>query len=95
MYLAVRSCPVLHTLYQLLQSLLKSPTQFTGHASKRILSCIKETASSGLCFQKDTALESVTYVVDSNWAGDLSDKKSASGLAVMMAGAAAYWHSRK
>jgi hypothetical protein len=54
-------------------------------AVKRILRCVKGTEDLGLFYQKTYIFELIGYV-DSDWYGDIDDRKSTSGYVFYMGG---------
>ena len=60
---------------------------------KRLLRCVNATSSMGICYGLDG--DGVLGYTDSDWAGDLSDRKSTSAYVFMNAGGAITWSSRK
>ena len=63
-------------------------------AVKRVLRYVNGTSNMGLCYKGQTT-DSVFGYTDSDWAGDVSDRKSTSAYVFMVAGAAVSWCSRK
>ncbi|KXJ11144.1 Copia protein [Exaiptasia diaphana] len=70
------------------------PTTQHMTAVKRILRYLNGTQDLGLLFCKDGVKECVGYS-DSDWAGDLDDRKSTTGYIFHMGGAAVSWRSKK
>ena len=58
-----------------------------------LLCYIKRTGKKGLCYRKSG--KQVEMYVDSDWASEPSDRKSVSGLVVLLGGGSVIWHSRK
>ena len=67
------------------------PTKQHWMAVKRIFRYLKDY---GLFYSKDGSDECVDYS-DSDWAGDLDDRKSTSGYLFQISGAAISWRSKK
>lgn len=84
MYLADGSRPDVVYSVSTLANFAEKPCAVNRSGIKLILRYVKVSTSLGLDYFEDTAPESVTYV-DSEWAGDLSNKESRSGMGVMMA----------
>ena len=70
------------------------PTKQHWMAVKRIFRYLKGTIDYGLFYSKDGSDECVGYS-DSDWAGDLNDRKSTSGYLFQISGAAISWRSKK
>ena len=71
------------------------PTQQHWIAVKRIMRYLKGTINAGLRYNKGTADPECTGFSDSDWAGDLDDRKSTSGYIFNIGGAAVSWRSKK
>jgi len=63
-------------------------------AVKRIMRYLKGTIDFGLCYNKGLSDECLGYS-DSDWAGDIGDRKSTSGYVFQICGTAVSWRSRK
>jgi hypothetical protein len=63
-------------------------------AVKRILRYVNGTEDLGLFYQKTNIFEFADYV-DSDWCGDIDDRKSTSGYAFYMRGTFFTWLSKK
>ena len=70
------------------------PTKEHWVAVKRTLRYLKGTNNYGICYNGDTEGEVVGFL-DSDWAGDISDRKSTSGFVFIQAGGAISWKSSK
>ncbi|KAL0537452.1 hypothetical protein IC582_026430 [Cucumis melo] len=73
---------------------MKSPTKFHLLAAKRILRYIKGTSDLGMLYQRRRKLNLVGFS-DSDYAGDLNDRKSISGYVFMLGSEAISWSSKK
>ena len=71
-----------------------NPTKQHWTAVKRILRYLKGTRNFGLLYTNGNVDEFIGYS-DSDWAGDLDDRKSTSGYVFMMSGAPISWRSKK
>jgi hypothetical protein len=75
------------------------PTLLHWHACKRILRYLKGTSTLGLTFHGATpGTDPFTLgpvFADANWAGDLDDRKSTTGVLVKINGCAVAWRSQK
>ncbi|KAL5493039.1 hypothetical protein ACEPAI_4487 [Sanghuangporus weigelae] len=63
-------------------------------AARRVLQYLKGTKDLGLIYRFDGSEIPIAYS-DSNWAGDLSDRKSTTGFLFMLKGGPVAWKSRK
>ena len=70
------------------------PTKHYWIAVKRILRYLKGTLNYGLFYSKGGSTECVGFS-DSDWGGDLDDRKSTSGYLFQISGAAVSWRSKK
>ena len=70
------------------------PTKHHWIAVKRILRYLKGTLNYSLFYSKGGATECVGFS-DSDWGGDLHDRKSTSGYLFQISGAAVSWRSKK
>jgi hypothetical protein len=78
----------------LLSRYLVHPTELHLQAVKRVLCYIKGTLSYGIFYKQSGNTELLAYT-DSNYAGDLEDKKSTSGFLFMLSSGAVSWSSKK
>ena len=77
-----------------LSQILKAPTVTHWGACKRILRYVKGTLSYGLTF-KSSQLMNLEGYSDADWASNLDDRKSVSGICVFVGGNLITWSSRK
>lgn len=61
--------------------------------AKRVLRFLKETINYSLKYEKEDS--PLTAYVDSDWAGDASDRKSCTGYVMQLAGSPISWKSKK
>lgn len=71
----------------------QAPSQAHWTAAKRILRYLKGTLTKKLVFQDND--EQLNGFVDSDWAGDVEDRKSTSGFVLMLGRIPVSWESRK
>ena len=93
MYLMIGSRPDIAFAVGKLSRFCESPKWKHWLAVKRVLRYVNGTLKLGLCY--DGSKSEVVGYSDSDWAGDVSDRKSTSAYVFMMAGAAVSWCSRK
>ncbi|CAJ2644771.1 copia-type polyprotein [Trifolium pratense] len=86
--LAYSVCPVVRYMDR--------PTELHFAALKRILRYLKGTLTDGIIYQSEAgkSLKLVGWS-DSNYAGDLNDRKSTSGYVFMLGSGAISWSSKK
>ena len=77
-----------------LSQFLKAPTISHWNACKRILRYIKGTLSYGLTFKSSQLLNLEGYC-DVDWASNLDDQKSVSGISIFLGGNLITWSSQK
>ncbi|KAE8218732.1 hypothetical protein CF319_g7445 [Tilletia indica] len=70
------------------------PSETHLTAAKNLMRHVKHTLDAQLTFDIPDGLP-ITAYVDADWAGDKSDRKSTSGFAILMAGRALTWGSKK
>jgi len=63
-------------------------------AAKRVLRYLKRTVDYGIFYKKNGNKQLVAFI-DSDYAGDIEDKKSTTGYVFMMSGGAVSWSSKK
>ena len=95
LYLAGRTRPdIMYAVYNVSKFSCK-PTKTHWTAVKRILRYLKGTMNYGLLYTKvGSSFDCVGYS-DSDWAGDLNDRKSTSGFVFIMSGAPVSWSTKK
>ncbi|KAE8239874.1 hypothetical protein A4X13_0g8029 [Tilletia indica] len=94
MYLVMGTRGDLAFYVSLLGRFASDPSEEHMAAAKHLMRNIKLTADAKLTFDGSDGLR-ITAYVDADWAGDRSDRKSTSGFAILMAGAAVTWGSKK
>ena len=62
---------------------------------KRILRYLKGTVDYGLCYKRKSQSDECIGYSDSDWAGDMNDRKSTSGYVFHLNGAVISWRSKK
>jgi hypothetical protein len=75
-----------------------NPSEAHMTAAKRILRYLKGTANFGLKYRKCTSTGDAIGLFgysDADWAGDIDDRHSTTGIIYMMTGAAVSWFSKK
>ncbi|XP_070133572.1 uncharacterized protein [Drosophila bipectinata] len=93
LYLAMTTRPdIVHCVAKLAQT-CSDPHKEHEVAAKRVLRYLKGTSSLKLHFVRNGV--PVHCFVDADWAGDCTDRKSFSGWAFFLAGAAFSWESKK
>ena len=94
MYLMVASRPDIAYSVGKLALFCEHPKWKHWLAVKRVIRYVNGASKMGLCY-KGLNGGSVVGYSDSDWAGDVCDKKSTSAYGFMMSGAAVNWCSRK
>ncbi|KAL0560852.1 hypothetical protein IC582_001266 [Cucumis melo] len=93
MYLTTTKPDIMYAV-SLISRFMESPTKFHLLASKRILRYIKGTPDLGILYQRKRKLNFVGFS-DSDYAGDLNDRKSTSGYVFMLGSGVISWSSKK
>ncbi|XP_038896261.1 secreted RxLR effector protein 161-like [Benincasa hispida] len=86
--------PDIMYVVSLINMFMESPTELHLLAAKRILHYLKGTPGLGILYQKGEKLNLVGFN-DSDYAGDLHDRKSTSGYVFMLGSGAILWSSKK
>ena len=94
MYLMRATRPDLAFTVSALAKHNSKPTHEHLQAAKHALRYLKGTVDMALVYQRNGSA-AITGYTDSDWAGDLDDRKSTSGFVFKLSGAAVTWSSRK
>ena len=94
MYLTVSRLDLMYVM-SLVSRYMERPTKLHMMAVKRILRYLKGTFELGICFQKGGNFDEMIAYSDSDYAGDLDDRRSTSGYVFMMSSGAVAWSSKK
>ena len=86
--------PDIMFVVSLLSRYLAHPTEIHLQAIKRVLRYIKGTLTYGIFYKQGVNKELLAYT-DSDYAGDLEDRKSTSGLSFFLSSGAVSWSSKK
>lgn len=78
----------------LISRFIENPTQLHLQAAKRVLRYLKGTTDFGIFYRKGGDDELIGYS-DSDYAGDLEDRKSTSGYVFLLSSGAVSWSSKK
>lgn len=73
---------------------MENPTEAHFGVVKKVLKYVKNTVELGIMYNRGTGGEFQSYT-DSDYAGDLDDRRSTSGYIFLMAGGAVSWSSKK
>jgi len=93
LYLALRSRPDILTSVLILARFQKAPTTYCHQAAKRILRYLRGTTTHGMMYESGNI--KITGFVDSDYAGDVTDRKSMSGFIIKLGSASCIWGSKK
>ncbi|KAL9235087.1 hypothetical protein vseg_009883 [Gypsophila vaccaria] len=94
MYLTVTR-PDLAYVVSLISRFVSSPTMAHWLAAKRVLRYVKGTTTLGIFYSKGKNDLGLMGFTDSDYAGDLDDRKSTSGYTFMLGSGAIAWASKK
>nr|KYP66580.1 Retrovirus-related Pol polyprotein from transposon TNT 1-94 [Cajanus cajan] len=86
--------PDLMFVVSLISRYMSQPTEMHAKVAKRILRYLKGTENYGILYKRGGIEELLAYT-DSDYAGDLEDRKSTSGYVFIMSGGSVSWSSRK
>ncbi|CAL2240194.1 unnamed protein product [Prunus armeniaca] len=87
--------PDLMYVVSLISKFMESPTKVHLQTTKRILRYVKGTTYYGLFYKKGLKGDFLLGYSDSDYAGDLDDRKSTSGYVFMYGSAVVPWSSKK
>ncbi|XP_038875145.1 secreted RxLR effector protein 161-like [Benincasa hispida] len=93
MYLIATRLDIMYVV-SLISRFMESPTELHLFAAKRILRYLKRTPDLGILYQKEENLNLVGFS-DSDYAGDLNDRKSTLGYVFIFGSGAISWSSKK
>ncbi|CAI0405434.1 unnamed protein product [Linum tenue] len=79
----------------LLSRFMESPTRQHQLAAKRVLRYLKGTTKSGIWYKRLGGESRLLGYTDSDYAGDVDDRRSTSGYVFFLAGGAISWASKK
>jgi hypothetical protein len=94
MYLTVTRPDLMYSV-SLISRFMSSPTMSHWLTAKRILRYLKGTTDFGILYKKGESRLSLMAFTDSDYAGDLDDRRSTSGFVFMMGSGAVSWSSKK
>lgn len=86
--------PDLMFIVSLISRFMASPTELHFQAAKRTLRYLRGTMNYGILYKKGEVGNLLAFT-DSDYAGDVEDRKSTSGYVFMMNGGAVAWSSKK
>nr|KYP57482.1 Retrovirus-related Pol polyprotein from transposon TNT 1-94 [Cajanus cajan] len=86
--------PDLMFVVSLISRYMSQPTEMHAKVAKRILRYLKGTENYGILYKRG-GIEELQAYTDSDYAGDLEDRKSTSGYVFIMSGGSVAWSSRK
>jgi hypothetical protein len=86
--------PDLMYVVSLISRFMASPTELHLQAAKRVLRYLKGTMDLRVFYRKESNGELMAYT-DSDYAGDVDDRKSTSGYVFLLSEGAVSWSSKK
>ena len=93
MYLTATRPDIMYSV-SLISRYMAKPTELHLQAAKRILRYLKGTFDYGIMYKKRSSNDLVAYT-DSDYAGELDDRKSTSGYVFLLSSGAVSWLSKK
>lgn len=93
MYLTTTRPDLIYSV-SLISRFMAKPTELHLQAAKRILRYLKGTTSFGIMYKRGGSRKLIAYA-DSDYAGDLEDRKSTSGHVFLLGSGAVSWLSKK
>uniref|UniRef100_A0A6N2KS35 Reverse transcriptase Ty1/copia-type domain-containing protein n=1 Tax=Salix viminalis TaxID=40686 RepID=A0A6N2KS35_SALVM len=94
MYLTVSRSNLMYVM-SLVSRYMETPTEVHMMAVKRILRYIKGTSELGIHYRRGEEIEGIVAYSDSDYAGDLDDRRSTPGYVFMMGTGVVAWCSKK
>lgn len=92
-YLANATRPDIAYAANTLARFCSDPGEEHWHLAKRVLRYLKGTKTYGIRYEKSK--QKLNAYTDSDWAGDIEDRRSQSGSVIVLAGGAISWKSKK
>lgn len=86
--------PDLMFVASIISRFMEQPTDLHLQATKRVLRYVKGTINYGIFYRRGGSENLVSYT-DSDYAGDLDDRKSTSGYIFLLSSGAVSWSSKK
>lgn len=93
MYLTTTRPDIMYGV-SLISRFMSNPTEVHWSAAKRILRYIQGTTELGILYKNEEMVDLIAFT-DSDFAGDLNDRKSTSGYVFMLGKGAVSWSSKK
>ena len=94
LYLSIWTRPDITFAVSNVAKFCSKPSNEHWTAVKRIMRYLKGTMNYGLCYDKGKPGDCVGFS-DSDWAGDINDRRSTSGYVFQICGTAVSWRSKK
>ena len=91
-HIGVSTRPDIAYAVSILSKYLNRPSIYHLHAAKRIIRYLYTTRSCGIRFRSGGGFNLKTYT-DSDWAGEVDERKSHTGVVITLNGAAIHWMS--
>lgn len=98
LYAAICTRPDIQHAVSQLGKYVSNPQPAHWYACKRVLRYLKKTSDVGLTFKLNPHSDNIVLgpvYADANWAGDLDDRKSTTGVVMKINGCAVSWMSKK
>ncbi|GMF23820.1 unnamed protein product [Phytophthora fragariaefolia] len=92
MYLACGTSPDISVAVAKLSRFLENPGENHWNAGIKVVKYLLKTKNTGILYDGASSSERVAYS-DADWAGNRDDRRSVSGMMVMMCGAPGVWRS--
>ncbi|KAL0432364.1 UNVERIFIED_CONTAM: Retrovirus-related Pol polyprotein from transposon RE1 [Sesamum latifolium] len=94
MYLTTTRPDIMHSV-SLISRYMENPTEMHLLAAKRIFRYLQGTKEYGLFYKKNVMKSDFAGFTDSDYAGDIDDRKSTSGYVFMLGSGVVSWSSKK
>lgn len=93
LYLALRTRPDILSAVSILSRFQKAPTKYCHTAVKRIMRYLRGTMEFSLMYSREDII--LNGFVDSDFAADITDRKSMSGFMILIGNSLCHWMSKK
>ena len=95
LHISLRTRPDIMTAVGILSRYAAHPTAFCHKGAKRVLRYLRGTTDFGLKYGHECDSPTLSVFVDSDYASDITTRRSTSGMVVLLGGGLVQWHSKK
>ena len=95
MYLSTKTRPDISYIVSKLAQFVENPLELHWKAAKRVCMYLKATKNYGICYSGSNDPNKIIAYSDSDFAGDLDDRKSTTGIVTVINGGCVTWSSHR